>query len=93
MRTVKQAAALKYEPGKDNAPVVVASGRGPIAEKIIEIAKDNNVPLFGDEESASILCSLPVGSEIPEILYQAVAEIYAYILQVENQSQKTQKVP
>lgn len=84
MKKVREAAALKYEYEKDNAPIVVASGRGHVAEKIIQIAKENNIPLFEDEDVSDILCSLTVGSEIPEALYQAIAEIYAYILQVED---------
>lgn len=84
MRKLKNAAALKYEPGKDKAPVVVASGRGHVAEKIINIATENNIPTFKDEWASEILCSLPLDSEIPEVLYQVVAEIYAYILNMET---------
>lgn len=84
MGKIKKAAALSYEKGKDTAPRVVASGRGHIAEKIIDIAKENKVPLFKDEGSAEILCSTPVGSEIPEALYQAIAEIYAVIFRMEK---------
>lgn len=89
MKKLKQAAALSYEPGKDNAPKVVAKGKGYIAEKIINLARENNIPLYQDEWAADILCNHPIDSEIPEILYQAIAEIYAFILQVESQSSKT----
>lgn len=86
MRKMKKAAALSYEKGKDSAPRVVASGRGHIAERIINIAKENNVPLFEDDRSAEILCSTPLGSEVPEVLYQVIAEIYAVIFRMEKES-------
>lgn len=86
MGKVKKAAALSYEKGQDGAPKVVASGRGHIAERIINIAKENNVPLFKDESSAEILCSTLPGSEIPEVLYQAIAEIYAVIFRMEKEN-------
>lgn len=78
----QMAVALKYNPDKDNAPIVVAAGNGYIAQKIIELANKNNVPVYQDNSSASLLSSFTLGSEIPPELYQAVAEIYAYILKV-----------
>lgn len=86
MRKVKQAAALKYDVGKDNAPRVTASGRGYIAERIIKLARENDVPIFVDDRACGILCNLPLDSEIPEALYQVIAEIYAFILQVSSES-------
>lgn len=82
MEKFKMAAALSYDPEKNNSPKVVASGRGHIAERIIKLAKENDIPLFEDEETAHMLLSVPVGVEIPPELYQAVAEIYAIILKV-----------
>lgn len=82
MKKLKQAAALKYEP-QDNAPRVVAIGKGEIAERIIKISKENNIPFIQDEETAQILCSLPINSEIPEELYTVIAEIYAFILNMD----------
>ncbi len=77
---IKKAAALKYEIGKDNAPKVVAKGKGIIAEKIIEIAKKENIPIYEDPDTVEILSSLDVGQEIPPELYEVVAEILAYII-------------
>ncbi len=74
----KSAVALKYN--KDNsAPIVVAKGRGHIAEKIIETAKENKVEIYEDEDVADSLMKLEMGMEIPQELYEAVAEIIAYI--------------
>lgn len=89
---MKEAAALKYNPEENNAPVVVAGGRGSIAEKIIKLAEENDIPLFKDENTAHVLCSLPAGEEIPVELYQAVAEIYAFILKVSFENYSKGKI-
>ena len=78
----KRAAALRYE-GRD-APRVVASGRGLIAERILEAAHEAGVPVREDAALAEALSKLDLGREIPEALYQAVAEtlVWAYRLDV-----------
>lgn len=75
----REAAALKYEPGKDGAPRVVATGKSAVAEKIIGRAEEYGVPLYEDEELAHFLTSLDIGSEIPPELYRVVAEILVFI--------------
>ena len=75
----KRAAALRYRPG-DGAPVIVASGMGHLAEKIVEVATDNGVPVYEDTSLATVLSQMQLGREIPEELYQAVVEIYLYFL-------------
>lgn len=86
----KKAAALKYE-GKDKAPVVVAAGSGYIAQKIVEVAQNNNVPVYQDNSLATLLAQLQVGSEIPQELYQAIVEIYVYFLKYANPQKDTEK--
>jgi len=81
----KKAVALKYEREKDNAPRVVAKGKGIIAEKIIELAKKHNVPVIEDKELVSFLTSLDLGEEIPPSLYRAVAKILAIVYSVTRQ--------
>ena len=76
----QKAVALQYSPEKDTAPVIVASGMGYMAEKIVEIASENGVPVYEDDSLATVLTQLELGSEIPEELYQAVVDIYAYFL-------------
>ena len=76
----KKAVALTYDEDKQNAPVIVASGMGYMAEKIVEIASENGVPVYEDDSLATVLTQLELGSEIPEELYQAVVDIYAYFL-------------
>lgn len=80
----KKAIALKYEPQKDKAPKVVAKGRGYIADKIIQIAKQYEVPLKEDETLVEILSKLDMYEEIPVELYKAVAEILVFFYKIKN---------
>jgi flagellar biosynthetic protein FlhB len=74
------AVALKYDSGKMSAPRVVAKGAGLIAARIKEIAKENGIPVVEDKPLARALYkSVEVGDEIPEKLFQAVAQVLAYI--------------
>lgn len=75
----KKAVALQYGPG-DAAPVIVASGMGYMAEKIVETAADCGVPIYEDNSLSTILTQLQLGQEVPESLYQAIVEIYVYFL-------------
>ncbi len=77
-----KAVALKYNLEQDLAPVVVASGYGHIAEKIIDIAENRGIPVYRDDSASSMLCMLDVGRTIPPELYEAVAAIYCQILEV-----------
>ncbi len=74
-----KAVALKYDQKKDHAPRVIAKGRGEIAEKIIEVAKAHNLPLYEDKNLIQILEALDLETEIPPELYRAVAEVLAFI--------------
>ena len=74
-----KAVALKYDEKKDRAPRVIAKGRGKIAEKIVAIAKANNVPLYEDKNLVQILEALDLKTEIPPELYRAVAEVLAFV--------------
>lgn len=82
-----KAVALKYDHKKDNAPRVIAKGRGEIAEKIIEVAKAHNVPLYEDQNLIQILEALDLETEIPPELYRAVAEVLAFIYRLNNSAQ------
>lgn len=75
----KKAAALQYQHRVDSAPVVVAKGRGIIAERIIEIARKHNIPLKSDPALIEVLSQLDLDQEIPSELYRAVAEVLAYV--------------
>lgn len=75
----KKAVALRYRKEKESAPRVVAKGRGSIAERILQIAKEHNVPLKEDPQLVEVLSTLDVYQEIPPELYKAVAEILAFV--------------
>ena len=75
----KGAVALSYNREQDDAPKVAASGRGDVAERILEAAREAGVPVREDPDLLEILARVPVGEEIPPELYQAVAEILAFI--------------
>lgn len=75
----KRAVALQYGEG-DAAPVIVASGMGFLAEKIVDVAQEHGVPVYEDDSLATILSQLNLGQEIPPELYQAIVDIYVYFL-------------
>ena len=80
----QRAAALRYRAG-DGAPVIVASGMGHLAEKIVEVAVESGVPVYEDNSLATVLSQMELGREIPEELYQAIVEIYVYFLNFDPQ--------
>ena len=73
------AVALRYKKG-DRAPVVVASGRGHIGQKIIDVAREHGVPLEQNPALAAALSTIALEDEIPEPLFKAVAEILGFIM-------------
>ncbi len=79
MKKVPKAVALTYHHQKDRAPRVVARGRGEVAEKIMDIARTHNVPLYEDQNLVQVLEALEIETEIPPELYRAVAEVLAFI--------------
>ncbi|MCA1927084.1 MAG: EscU/YscU/HrcU family type III secretion system export apparatus switch protein [Calditerrivibrio sp.] len=80
----KKATALRYDVEKDKAPKVVAKGRGIIAEKILEKAKEYNVTIKEDPDLLEALYKLDISQEIPETLYKAVAEILTEVYKINN---------
>jgi flagellar biosynthesis protein len=79
MEERKKAVALRYDPEKDNAPVVLAKGYGELAERIIKIAKERNIPIVEDKDLVSALIRVEVFEEIPPELYRAVAKVLVFI--------------
>lgn len=75
----KKAVALQYRHQVDRAPKVVAKGQGIIAERIMEIAAEHNIPLKRDPALIEVLSKMELEHEIPPELYRAVAEILAYV--------------
>lgn len=80
----KQAAALSYDKFSSEPPKVTALGKGLVAENIIEKAKENAVPIVEDPTLIELLSQLNINETIPEELYQAVAEVFAFVYQLDR---------
>ncbi len=91
-KSIQLAAALAYNVN-DNAPRIVAQGRGVVAKNIIERAEDAGVPVVNNPEAAAILNTLNIGDEIPYELYQVVAQILAYVAKIDKDYAGRHRVP
>ncbi len=76
---IKTAVALGYDPNVDSAPKIIATGRGFLADKIIDTAKETQIPIHKDDRLASTLSKLDLGEAIPQELYDVVAEILVFV--------------
>lgn len=89
----KKAVALTYDEDRQAAPVIVASGMGYLAEKIVETAEKSGVPVYEDNSLATLLTQLELGTEIPEELYKAIVDIYIYFLNYKTkEDEKTAEI-
>ena len=79
------AVALHYDRG-DGAPRVVAKGRGSLGAKIIEVAKEHEIPIEENEVLAGALSHIELGDEIPAELYKAVAEVLVFVLRLSGRA-------
>jgi len=82
-----KAVALKYEKESSNAPKVVASAKGELAEKIIQKAKEFDVPIFANQHLVDSLVNLEIDHEIPQELYNGVAEVFIWLMKNERRYQ------
>lgn len=80
-----RAVALRYQPHHDQAPRVTAKGTGKRAEQIIQLAEEHGIPIEQDPSLVAILSQLEVNQQIPEELYQVVAEILAFVYRTDRQ--------
>jgi flagellar biosynthesis protein len=81
---LKLAVALKYRQDEDVSPLVVASGRGTLAQSLVKKAMDLDIPIHPDGELAELLSEVDVGSNIPEELYEVVAQIMALVYRMDS---------
>ncbi|MEK5206554.1 EscU/YscU/HrcU family type III secretion system export apparatus switch protein [Psychrobacillus sp. FSL H8-0510] len=81
----KEAVAITYNPNLNDAPKIVAKGKGKIAENILARAEEFNVPVQEDASLVELLGQLDINQSIPEELYQAVAEVFAYIYKIDKE--------
>lgn len=83
-----KAAALKYDQEQRGAPELIAKGQGEVAEKILRLAKEHDVSIFQNKALVDSLLNLDLHEEIPPRLYQAVAELFSWLMKVENKELK-----
>ncbi len=88
----KLAAAIRYDSAKDDAPRLTAKGRGHMAERIIELARQHNIPIRTDRALVNILSKLDLDQHIPPELYRAVAEILAFVYSANEQYREKQGI-
>ena len=86
----KVSVALEYVPGEE-APKIIASGKGVLAEKIIERAKEADVPVYEDSKLPNTLSKLEIGDMIPPELYSVVAEILVFVDDMDRLRSKVKK--
>ena len=84
----KEAIALKYDAKLSQAPVVLAKGKGKTAENILAKAEELNIPVQKDETLTELLGQLDINQTIPEELYGAVAEVFAFVYKVDRDVKK-----
>ncbi|MGR9050169.1 EscU/YscU/HrcU family type III secretion system export apparatus switch protein [Halobacillus faecis] len=84
----KEAIALTYQSEKTTAPEVVAKGKGIIAENILKAAEEHQIPVQEDATLVELLSELNINEQIPEDLYHVVAEVFAFIYNVDQQHKK-----
>lgn len=82
----KQAVALRYAPEQQEAPVLVAKGKGQVAKKIMEKAREHGVPIQEDASLVEVLSKLDLDQAIPPELYQLVAEVLSFIYRTDQKA-------
>ena len=88
----KSAIALRYDLDRDKAPLIIATGRGPVANEILRIAEENEIPLYEDPELSKLLTKLELDTEIPQELYTLVAEVLFFVYKLDRMAEKRERV-
>ena len=86
MQDPTTAIALRYTPETGSAPKIVAKGEGFVAEEILRIARESDVPLRQDPALAGALATLDIGAQIPPELFRAVAEVLAFVYKMNGKA-------
>ena len=86
--SIKAAVALRYDASREKSPRVTAKGWGLMAEKILELAKDNDVPIREDADLVEVLSQIDLDQEIPPSIYKVVAELLAFAYQINREYQQ-----
>lgn len=88
----RTAVAMRYDVEEDKAPLILASGRGAVADEILRIADENKIPLYENKDLANMLAKLEVDTEIPAQLYVLVAEVLFFVYKLDKMAEKREKL-
>ncbi len=91
-KNVKKAVALNYDIDTSQAPKITAKGKGELANNIIKIAQDNDIPIKKDEDLVELLSAIDIDKEIPESMYKAVSEIFSFIYDLTTLERKKREL-
>jgi len=83
---------MRYDVEEDKAPLILASGRGAVADEILRIADENKIPLYENKDLANMLAKLEVDTEIPAQLYVLVAEVLFFVYKLDKMAEKREKL-
>jgi flagellar biosynthesis protein len=86
-KKIKKAVALSYSVGED-APKIIAKGKGIVADNILDRGDEYKIPIYKDEALANTLTQFDIGDYIPEELYQVVAEVLVYVTKIDKLQDK-----
>ncbi|MGL4363165.1 MAG: EscU/YscU/HrcU family type III secretion system export apparatus switch protein [Cellulosilyticaceae bacterium] len=87
-KSPEKAVALSYKKGM-NAPIVVAKGQGYVADNILKEAKEAKIPVYKDEKLAKLLTEIEIGDQVPEVLYDLVAQVLVFVSDMDELYRKT----
>lgn len=82
-KKIKKVAAIQYD-ATDRAPKVIAKGAGLVADKILDLANENEIPIYQDQALVETLTKLDIGDYIPPELYQVIAEVMVFVTDVDK---------
>ena len=88
----RTAIAVRYDVEQDKAPLILASGRGAVADEILRIADENKIPLYENKQLAEMLAKLEIDTEIPSQLYVLVAEVLFFVYKLDKMAEKREKL-
>ena len=88
----RAAIALRYDVEKDKAPLILATGRGPVADEILRVAEENKIPLYEDPELVKLLSKLEIEAEVPPELYVLVAEVLFFVYKLDRMAEKRERL-
>ena len=88
----RSAIAVRYDIEKDKAPLIIATGRGIVADEIMRVAQDNQIPLYEDPKLTKLLSQIELDTEVPKELYVLVAQVLFFVYKLDKMAEKREKL-